>query len=393
MAAPLPRTVKSLGLVSLLTDASSEMIYPLLPSFVTTTLKGGAAFLGVIEGAAEAVASLSKIVSGAWSDRAGRRKPLVVGGYALSSLARPLIALATAPWHVLLVRVSDRVGKGVRGAPRDALIASVTDAADRGRAYGFHRAMDHAGAVVGPLIASALLAAGVPLRTVFALAVIPGVLSILALVLGVKEDAVAAPVVAAAPVAGDDASWHAALRGGLGRYLAVLALFTLGNSSDAFLLLRARDAGVGLALVPLLWSFHHVVKSGLGTAGGGLSDRLGRRRVIALGYAVYALSYAGFAAASRPLHVWALFAVYGVFFALTEGAERALVAELAGPAARGRAFGLYYAITGAALLPASVLTGALWQRFSPAAALFTGAALAGAAALGLLLAVPERARA
>jgi MFS family permease len=216
------------------------------------------------------------------------------------------------------------------------------------------------------------------------------VLSVLAIVLGVHERP-STPTPRAAADAPDAVRWRTAMQGGLGRYLLVLAVFTLGNSSDAFLLLRAREAGVALAAVPLLWSFHHVVKSALSTAGGGLSDRLGRRRVIAAGYAVYALSYAGFALASRPAHVWALFAVYGVFFALSEGAERALVAELAGAEARGRAFGLYYAITGAMLLPASVLTGALWQRLSPTVALLTGAALAGSAALGLLAAVPEKA--
>jgi MFS family permease len=385
MAKPLPREVKALGVVSLLTDASSEMIYPLLPAFLVGVLRAGPVFVGAVEGVAETTAAGLKILAGQWSDRMGRRKPLAVAGYALSSVARPLLALAQAPWHVLAVRVTDRIGKGVRGAPRDALIAQVTAPEDRGRAFGFHRAMDHAGAVVGPLLASALLAAGVPLRTVFALAAVPAFLSLLALVFGVRET----PTPAAAPSARPETS--APLPPALKRYLVVLALFTLGNSSDAFLLLRAQEAGISLAAIPLLWAFHHVFKSAAGTAGGALSDRIGRRRTIAIGWAVYALSYAGFAVASGKAAVLALFATYALYFALTEGAERALLADLAPAAGRGRAFGLFHAVTGLALLPASLLTGFLWQAFSPAVALLTGAGLAGVAALLLLRLVPESA--
>jgi MFS family permease len=379
----LPTQVKALGVVSLLTDASSEMIYPLLPAFLTGTLRAGPAFLGLVEGAAEAVASALKIVSGRISDRSARRKPLVVAGYALASAARPLVALATAPVHVLAIRIVDRIGKGVRGAPRDALIAEVTDPRARGRAFGFHRAMDHAGAVVGPLLASALLWLAVDLRTVFALAAVPAALSLAVLVLGVREPP-RADAARHAPVTGP-APGHA-----LWRYLGVLALFTLGNSSDAFLLLRAQQAGVALAALPALWAFHHAIKASASTHGGMLSDRVGTRPAIVAGWMVYAATYAGFALASQAWHAWALFGVYGLFHALTEGAERALVADLAGADARGRAFGYFHAVTGGMLLPASLLTGAVWQWKGPAAALGLGAALAGVAALLLLAAVPAR---
>ena len=391
--APLHPTVRRLALVSLLTDASSEMIYPLLPSFLTGVLRAGPAFVGLVEGLAESVAALAKIVSGGISDRMRRRKPLIVGGYALSSLARPLVAAATAPWHVLAVRIADRIGKGTRGAPRDALLAQVTAREDLGRAFGFQRAMDHAGAVIGPLVASALLLLHVPLRTVFALAAVPALASVLVLAFGVREEPRAAwagsrpapmteAVTAAAPASSP----------GLGRLLTVIGLFTLGNSSDAFLLLRAQDAGVSLPLIPILWTAHHVVKSSTSTAGGALSDRVGRRAAIATGWALYALCYAGLALATSAWQVWALFAVYGLHHALTEGPERALVAEMAGAEARGRAFGLYHAVTGALLLPASLITGALWQRFSPATALLTGAALALVATIALMAVVREPSR-
>jgi MFS family permease len=385
VAAPLHRTVRSLGLVSLLTDVSSEMIYPLLPAFLTGPLRAGPAFLGVVEGLAEAVSAFLKIVSGRVSDRLARRKPLVVAGYSLSSAMRPLVALATAAVHVLVIRVLDRVGKGVRSAPRDALVAAVSPAAERGRAFGFQRAMDHAGAFLGPLLASlVLLLAPGELRLVFALAAVPAVLAVLTLVFGVREQPRAA---VAAPRAVPERDTP--LGAGFVRYLIVLAVFTLGNSSDAFLLLRAQEAGVSLAFVPLVWSLHNLAKASTSTWGGSVSDRIGRRRTILAGWGIYALAYAGFAVVGSPLGTTALFVFYGLFHALTEGAERALVADLAGEPARGRAFGLYHAVTGAALLPASLLTGYLWQSLGAAAALGTGAGLAAAAAAGLVAFVPE----
>jgi MFS family permease len=374
--------VRRLGFVSLLTDVSSEMIYPLLPAFVTGVLGAGPLFLGLVEGAAEATAALVKIGSGALSDRARHKKPLVFAGYGLSSLARPLMALAATPLQVLAVRLADRLGKGVRGAPRDALLAAATAPGERGRAYGFHRAMDNLGAALGPLLAAAALALGCSLRVVFGLAAIPALLSLLVLALGVRED-----VAERAQSAGRLQSGPGP--GTFRRYLVVLAVFTLGNSSDAFLLLRAQDAGVSLAHIPLLWTLHHVVKSSAGTRCGALSDRLGRRRMILVGWGVYALAYLGLALATSSAAVWLLFAAYGLFHALTEGAERALVADLVSAEARGRAFGLYHAVTGAMLLPASLLTGALWQSLGPRLALVTGAALSVLAALGLGLFVAE----
>jgi MFS family permease len=381
---PLPGAVKALGAVSLLTDVSSEMIYPLLPAFVTGTLRAGPALLGVIEGLAETTASLVKLGSGRLSDRLPRRKPLVVAGYSLSSLARPLVGFALAPWHVLLVRLADRVGKGTRGAPRDAIVAEVVAPDERGRAYGFHRAMDNAGACLGPLLASVLLALGCELRAVFWAAALPGLVSLCVLIAGVSEPT---RPPGAAPRPRSDGRGSMA---SLAPYLVVLALFTLGNSSDAFLLLRAQQAGVGLGLIPLMWMLHNGVKAATSTPLGALSDRFGRRRTIALGWGVYALAYAGFAFASGATQVTLVFAFYALFHALSEGPERALVADLAGAARSGAAFGAYHAVTGVMLLPASVLTGWLWQRFGATTALMTGAGLAAVAAAGLLLFVSER---
>jgi len=397
VSAPLPRTVKALGFVSLLTDVSSEMIYPLLPAFLTGPLRAGPALLGAIEGLAESIASLVKIGSGYLSDRLGRRKLLIVIGYGLSSMVRPLVALATAASHVLAIRVLDRLGKGVRGAPRDALVAEVTAEGDRGRAFGFQRAMDHTGALVGPLLAAAILFVRDDLRLVFALAAVPAIAAMLFVVFGVAEDApkpkpAAGSTVrlARSPITRDGKA--PPLPGSLQRYLLVLAVFTLGNSSDAFLLLRAQEAGIGLAALPLLWSLHHLVKSAVSTWGGTLSDRLGRRATILAGWGVYAVAYAGFAWAQTPGQIWGLFAFYGLFHALTEGPERALVSDLASNEAQGRAFGYFHAVTGVMLLPASLLTGFLWQQYGAAIALYTGAGLAGVAALLLLLLVPERSR-
>ncbi len=381
----LPATVIALGLTSLLTDVASEMIYPLLPVFVAT-LGGAPALLGLIEGVAEAIASLLKLVSGRMSDRAARRRPLVLAGYGLAALVRPLMALASAPWHVLAIRATDRVGKGVRTAPRDALIADAVPADEAGRAFGFHRAMDHAGAVIGPLLALALLAGGASVRTVFWLAAIPGVLGVLA-VLRVREPEREVPV-AAPGVAGASAPMSSPLR----RYLVVLGLFALGNSSDAFLLLRAGELGVAVRWMPLLWLVLHVVKLTSSYLGGGWADRVPRTRLIIAGWVVYAATYVGFALASATWHVWALFVVYGVYYGLTEPAEKALVRDLAPAAARGRAYGAYHFVIGITAVPAGLLTGGLWQGASGRVALLVGAGLALAAALALAVGPSTSAR-
>jgi len=289
------------------------------------------------------------------------------------------MAVAAAPWHVLAIRVADRIGKGTRGAPRDALIAEATPVEERGRAFGFHRAMDHAGAAMGPILASLVLFAGGDVRLVFALAAIPALLSVAVIIFGVEETPRARERVTAPDEAAGPGPTPRAFR----TYLVAIGVFTLGNSSDAFLLLRAQEVGVSAAAVPLLWAFHHLAKSALSTHGGALSDRIGRRSAIAAGWAVYALCYLGFALAARPLEIWGLFGLYAFHHALSEGPEKALVADLAPVDARGRAFGLYHAISGMTLLPASLLTGWLWQSHGPGLAFRIGAGLAAAATLGL----------
>ena len=382
---PLPRNVKALGVVSLLNDASSEMIFPLLPTFLTRTLGAAPLSLGVIEGAAEAMSAAVKVLAGRASDRSARRKPLVLVGYGLASLARPLIALTTAAGQVLALRLLDRAGKGVRSGPRDALIADATPVAQRGHAFGFHRAMDHAGALIGPLIASAILLVRDDLRLVFGLAAVPALIVMWTLLTQVRDTA-SSPEAPPSPEPVTPRSASTALPA----YLAVLAVFTLGNSSDAFLLLRAQEAGVALVAVPLLWSFHHLVKSAISVPAGRLSDRVGRKGAILLGWTIYALSYAGFAVASAPWHFWALFAFYGLFHAFSEGPERALLADLAGTTTRGRDFGWFHAVSGGMQLPASLLTGYLWQSAGAPVALGAGAALAAVAAFGLVFFVPRQ---
>lgn len=341
------------------------MIYPLLPLFIGT-LGAGPAALGVIEGAAESVAALLKLLSGRWSDTLERRSPLVRAGYGISTVARPLVAFAMSPLGVLLVRVADRIGKGLRSAPRDALIADATDAAHRGRAFGFHRAMDHAGAVLGPLLAWALLSNGVLTRDVFLWAAVPGAFALLVLVVAVRE-APRAPRVAAQA---DRPPMPRAFK----QYLVALVLFALGNSSDAFLLLRASELGVSAAQIPLLWALHHVVKASFGTWGGARADRLGRRRAVMAAWSVYVVTYLAFAAATNVWHAWALFVLYGMFFALVEGAEKAYVADLVPAEARGAAYGWFNLALGIAALPASVGFGLLWERFGARAAFGAGAA-------------------
>ena len=377
-----------LSVASFLNDAASEMIYPLLPLFLTGTLGAGAAFVGLVEGAAESASSLLKLVSGRLADRTGRRKPLTVWGYGIASVARPLIALVTAAWQVLAIRLLDRVGKGLRTAPRDALLAESIPEERRGAAFGLHRAADHAGAVAGPLIASALLLAlDGDLQTVFGLAIVPGLLTVAAVAWKVRETAPAprAPGESAAP----PLPRLRELGPVLPRYLGVLVLFTLGNASDAFLLLRASQAGVATPLIPLLWGALHVSKAGWSVWGGRWSDRVGARRAIIAGWLVYAAVYAGFAFVSAEWQVWALFLVYGLFFGLTEGPEKALVARLAPAGLRGSAFGAYHAAIGLAALPASIVFGIVWQAFDARAAFLLGAVLALAAALVLPLALPR----
>ena len=383
------RNVLALAAVSFLTDASSEIIAPLLPLFLVGTLGVSVSMVGVIEGGAEAVASLLKLASGWWSDRVSRRKPLIVAGYTIASLVRPLVAMAQSASQVLAIRLVDRVGKGIRGAPRDALLAASTPAEFRGRAFGFHRAADHAGAVVGPLIALACLQwLAMPVRDVFWVAAIPGALAVMVAIVFVREhrvDSVSAAVIPAAVAA--PVGPVAALPRSFWITMIPILLFTLGNSTDAFLLLRASQLGVPTALIPLVWVLLHVVKSAFSTPAGALSDRVGRRPLIVAGWGLYAAVYAGFAQATDPWHAWALFGVYGVVFGLTEGTEKALVADLVAPLRRGTAFGWYQATVGVAALPASIVFGVVWDAYGSPAAFAMGAALAVVAAVIMSLVV------
>ena len=373
-----------LSVVSFLNDVASEMIYPLLPYFLTQTLRASAAFLGVVEGIAETTASLLKLFSGWFSDRIGRRKPLVFWGYGIAGVARPMIALATAPWQVLAIRFSDRVGKGIRTAPRDALLAASVEPALRGRAYGLHRAADHAGAVIGPLIAMGLLLL-LPdrYRVVFALAAVPAILSVILLAVLVKEEGPRKPV-----VKGETFEGFRDLGSRFYGYLLIVLVFTLGNATDAFLLLRAQELGVTLAILPLLWAVLHVSKMLWNLAGGTFADRFGPRAAIVSGWAVYAATYAGFAYSSEAWQAWVLFIIYGVFFGLTEAPQKVLVAAVAPDRRRGAAFGAYHFSVGIAALPASVLFGVIWDRFGPRNAFLFGASLAIAAAVALALLNP-----
>lgn len=383
----LSRNVKALAAVSLLADVSSDMIYPLLPAFMSGVLGASASVIGGIEGAAESTASMLKLASGWWSDRVRRRKQLVVGGYTLSAIARPLIGITVLPWHALVVRLTDRVGKGVRTSPRDALLADSAAPSQRGRAFGFARAGDNIGAVIGPLIAWALLqGSAVPMRSVFFWSAVPGALSLVVLAVFVREVAPAAP--SRVEPAVQRSAADVPLGGAFWRYLAVLLVFTLGNSSDFFLLLRASQLGVPTAMVPILWASFNLVKALANTAAGTLSDRVGRRPVIGAGWIVYAIVYLLFGFATEQWHAWALFLAYGAHFALIEGAEKAMVADLVPSARRGTAFGWYNFTIGLGVLPASLLFGLVWDHVSPAAAFGLGAALALTAAAGLAALVP-----
>jgi MFS family permease len=370
-------TVLLLSLTSFFNDFSSEMIYPLLPVFLSTVLGAGAVALGTIEGFAEAVASILKLVSGVWADRLPRRKPLVVTGYTISSLLRPLIGIAPVWPVVLAFRIGDRVGKGIRTSPRDALIADVTDESMRGTAFGVQRAMDHAGAVAGPLVAAGLIALGLGLRSIFLFAFIPAAFVIGILVFAVKEPAIHRKTGKQLRLIAD---WKE-LGSPFHRLLLAIVFFTLGNSADAFLLLRLSYAGVSPGWVAGLWALHHLVKVGATTVGGWLSDRVGRRPLVIGGWFYYALIYLAFAFAPSTGWMIAVFILYGVYYGLTEPTEKAWVADIVPQKLRGSAYGWYNGAVGIGALPASLIFGVIWTAFSPEAAFITGAALALVASL------------
>ncbi len=358
----LPRTVWLLGLVSFFNDAASELVYPLVPIYLASVLMAGPKALGLIEGIAEATGSLLKLFSGVMSDRLQSTKHWVVGGYTVAAVARPLLAFTTAWPMVLVLRFADRVGKGLRTSPRDALLALTVTKEHRGLAFGLHRAMDNAGAVVGPLLAAWLLVEHVPLKDVFLWASLGGVIAVL-LALSVKEPKrdIDTPV--------QPFNWSVkALPAPFKRYLLVVALFTLGNASNMFLLLRAKDMGLPEYQVPLLWALVSLTAALFSAPLSALSDKVGRVRLIVVGWVVYSVFYLLLGLNGHPSLVWPLFAFYGLFMAATEGAEKALVADMVSNEVLGTAYGWFNLTAGIMLLPASIIFGWLWQATSPLAA-------------------------
>lgn len=392
----LPRNVWVVTATSFLTDVSSEMLVHLLPLFLANVLGVRLSIVGLIEGVAETTASLLKVFSGWLSDRLGDRKWLTVAGYSLSTLAKPFLVVANTWGAVLAVRFADRVGKGIRTAPRDALVADSIDEKRRGLAFGLHRAGDTAGAMFGLLIALgvvyALQGADLTLQrptfqTIVLISIVPAVLAVLVLVVGAKN----VPVTSQRDrprlsLAGFDPRFK--------RFLIVMVLFTLGNSSDAFLVLRAQSLGLSVAGVMGVLVLFNLVYALVSTPAGALSDRIGRRKVIVGGWLAYAAIYLGFGLAGAAWQIWALFALYGIYYGLAEGAGKALVADVVAPAQRGTAYGVYNAAIGLAAFPASLLAGLLWQGvagwagFGPAAPFLFGAGMALLAVVLLLVWLP-----
>ncbi len=389
-ASRLPATVVSLGLVSLFTDVSSEAIFPLLPAFLVS-LGASGAFIGLVEGVAEVVANTLKYAMGFIVDRSTKLKPFVLIGYGVSTVIRPMAAIASAPWHVLLIRAGDRIGKGIRTTPRDALIASATDSSMRARAYGFHRAMDHAGAAIGTLMAAGLLwllgasdhlGPQSAMREVFVWAAVPGVFAMLVLARSV-EPAVSSGTTTKQNVSPD-------LSQPLKRLLLVLTLFALANATDAFVIVKAAKLGASPMLAPLLWLVLHAVKALTGASGGRLADRYGKRNSLILGWLVYAALWSAIGFANSLSSLFLLTALYGTSHGLVEGAERGLVADLAPGHKRGTAFGAYNLLIGMAALAASTAFGAAWDRFGSIVAFCGSASFALLAAVLLFVLLPNR---
>ena len=381
-----------LGIVSLLTDMSTEMIFTLVPLLLFNVLRVGTPIVGLIGGLSESTDAIFRIFSGWFSDRLGKRKPLAVLGYSMSTIAKPFMYLAASWGGVLAIRFSDRVGKGIRTSPRDALVADSVAAEERGRGFGLHRAMDTTGAVLGLAIAAVIIylvqggELALSLKTyqwLVLVGVVPAVLAVLVLLFFVRERRESSPGSSAHRglprnrlTAGFDTRFKV--------FLAIMAVFTLGNSSDFFVILRAQNLGSSVIYVVLMLVVLNITYSVTSLPAGILSDRLGRRRLITLGWFIYVLVYLGFAVASEPWQVWLLFACYGLYYGVVEGVARAFVADLVPEEKRGTAFGLYHGVVGLTLLPASLLAGWLWQAYSPAAPFFFGAGLACLAMLGIM---------
>lgn len=388
----LPRNVLALSVVSLLNDTSSEIIYPLLPAFLALSLGASPFAIGLIEGFAESIASLLKLVSGYLSDRFGSRKFPVFLGYSLAAIMRPVLAFVTTWPQVLVVRMTDRVGKGIRGAPRDALIADSVPQKERGFAFGFNRAADHLGAVFGPVAGFVLLMIfAVDTRNptireyqqVFLFASVPVVIGLLVIAFFVREDPKPVDPTTTAPPPSFSLK---GFDGNFKRFLVVIAVFTLSNSTDAFLLLRAAESGISPVILPLLWMTLHFSKVVFSLIGGDLSDRFGRKALIMSGWAIYALVYVGFAFVSSAWQCWLLFIIYGSYFGLTEGVEKAFVADMVPEKKRGTAYGLYNLAFGITVFPASLLFGLVWNQYGASAA-FLASACVSLLAILLLISV------
>ncbi len=375
----LSKNVKALGVVSFLNDASSDMIYPLIPIFLTKVLGATLPMVGLIEGLAESTASLLKVFSGWLSDKLRRRKPLTVIGYSLSAVSKPLLAFAQMPWHVLLVRFSDRFGKGIRQAPRDALIAESTDKKNLGLAYGFHKMMDTLGATAGPLIAVILLPAlNDDLRLLFLFSFVASFLAILTLIFFVREKRT-----------GDFSRPLPKLSlkilpRSYKFFLLALAIFSLGNFSDSFLFLRSQNVGISIALIPILYALSNIFFAGFATPFGKLADRIGPYKIIIAGYVIFALTHIGFALFASPITVWFLFPLFGVFSAMTESIQKIVAVQTSDPLIKATSLGFMHTTIGVCQLPASVLAGVLWEKFGPRMPFFFGSMTAIIAALILI---------
>ena len=379
-------TVVALGMVSFFTDVSSEMIYPLLPVFLTQTLGASPMTIGVIEGIAETVASLFKFFSGVWTDKYQKRKLPIVFGYSISGMARPLIGIAPSWPFVLAIRFFDRLGKGIRTSPRDALIADVTAVQDRGHAYGIYRSLDHAGAMTGPLVAGALLLLpGMKLKTVFLLSAIPAIIALSIAIFFVRESKVKSEQ------QGSNFSWKSMtlFDSDFRRLMLGIVIFTLGNSTDAFLLLKLSNIGVTSGMIAIYWALFNFVKMTSSFYLGSLSDTYGSKKMMLLGWYYYAAIYVLLALVSNKEMIIFLFLLYGIHFGLVEPSQRSMVSKAVSAKLRGTAFGLYNLCIGISSLPASVLFGWIWQTYSPSVAFFVGASLALAASL-LIYTVKEK---
>lgn len=364
-----PWNVFVFGLVSLFMDISSEMIYPLIPLYLSNVLHASKTSIGLIEGIAESTASVLKILSGWLSDKLGKRKAIIFWGYGISVFSRPILAASTSWIHVLIYRFTDRVGKGVRTAPRDAIIADSTKQEIMGRAFGFHRSMDTVGAVIGPVLAFGLMGMlHFGFKTVFWMSIIPGVAAVATIALFVKDvkrdDRDKTPKIS---LKGSDRRFKV--------FMAIVAIFTLGKTSEAFLILRAQDLGVKVATIPLLYLTFNMISAVLSTPAGMAADRLGKRKVILASYVIFSLVFAGFGLASSPLHAWILMGAYGFFVAINEGVQRAYVATIIKPEIKATGYGFYHMVVGLAALPSSIIGGALWQNFSPQALFYYGASM------------------